>query len=343
MKKEKVFNEAINKVYSEANKLNSYNYPKILYKYRNFDEYTIEMIKDSYLYLAPVNKMDDQFDCSLNFDEQKFLDHSIEKIILSFLKGKQKEIKRNVGLKEKELIDPMFGVFNYDGTIKEKEFRNFLHNYQDDSIDSSKAEAFLTFIKEKQKEVVSNETFINECKKLVETLIFQRNKTGLCSLTETNMSQTMWQMYSNNYEGYCLEYNIEEYINEYITSEEIILPVFYQKKRNFDPVKIVCNSIFNFIVHQNNQDENRKEFLSVFFKILSTKNSEWSLQKEWRIIGTPNKKIKVPKISKIYLGKNVKEENKKMILSLADELQIEVYIQEDDYEHLTFKYKKIRG
>ena len=49
------------------------------------------------------------------------------------------------------------------------------------------------------------------------------------------------------------------------------------------------------------------------------------------------------KNQKIYLGKNIKPENKDLILSLADELDFEVYFQEDDYEDLTFRYVKIRG
>ena len=47
------------------------------------------------------------------------------------------------------------------------------------------------------------------------------------------------------------------------------------------------------------------------------------------------------KIKKINLGKNIKPENKDLILFLADELDFEVYIQEDDYENLTFRYVKI--
>ena len=55
-----------------------------------------------------------------------------------------------------------------------------------------------------------------------------------------------------------------------------------------------------------------------------------------------SKKVPMPKIKKIYLGKNIKPENKNLILFLADELDFEVYIQEDDYENLTFRYVKIR-
>ena len=85
------------------------------------------------------------------------------------------------------------------------------------------------------------------------------------------------------------------------------------------------------------------KFFEDYFKILSTKNAEWSFQKEWRIIGKPCTKLTIPKIKKIYLGKNIKSENKDFILSLANELDFEVYMQEDDYENLTFRYVKIRG
>ena len=53
------------------------------------------------------------------------------------------------------------------------------------------------------------------------------------------------------------------------------------------------------------------------------------------------KKVPIPKIKK-NLGKNIKPENKDLILFLADELDFEVYIQEDDYENLTFRYVKIK-
>ena len=51
----------------------------------------------------------------------------------------------------------------------------------------------------------------------------------------------------------------------------------------------------------------------------------------------------MPKIKKIYLGKNIKPKHKDLILTLANELDFEVYIQEEDYENLTFRYVKIRG
>ena len=39
-----------------------YEYPKILYKYRPFDKYTVEMFDNNYLYLSPADNLDDQFE-----------------------------------------------------------------------------------------------------------------------------------------------------------------------------------------------------------------------------------------------------------------------------------------
>ena len=163
----------------------------------------------------------------------------------------------------------------------------------------------------------------------------------MCSLTETNMSQIMWQIYSNKYEGLCVEYDIETYLRDYVSSDEIILPVVYKKRKDFNPIKMEVKLILDMAISPNDIIKIQREFLEDYFKILSTKNTEWSFQKEWRIIGKPNKKVTMPKIKKIYLGKNIKPENKYLILSLANELNFEVYIQDEDYENLTFRYIKI--
>lgn len=54
--------------------------PRYLYKYRKFDQYTIEMIENSYFYLSQADKLDDQFDCTFKIEE-----HFKSKVILDFL------------------------------------------------------------------------------------------------------------------------------------------------------------------------------------------------------------------------------------------------------------------
>ena len=40
-------------------------------------------------------------------------------------------------------------------------------------------------------------------------------------------------------------------------------------------------------------------------------------QKEWRLLGDANQKIKAPKINAIYIGKNASKENKEKLISFC--------------------------
>lgn len=342
MKNKKAFDNAIKKFNKEVEKLDASYFPKTLYKYMSFKDYTAEMIRDNYLYLSPAELMDDQFDCSLNFDADYYLNHTEDEIMPFFLEWLKNYAKQKADPKVKKHIDLMFTLYYHDGTIKKDKAKRFLLS-KVEGINPSKIDEFLELLNEKKDKLFSSNAFVNGCKKLLEALIKQKENTGLCSLTETNMSQIMWQMYSNKYEGLCVEYDIETYLRDYVSSDEIILPVVYKKRKNFNPIKMEVKLILDLAIYSNDKIKIQRELLEDYFKILSTKNTEWSLQKEWRIIGKPRKKVPMPKIKKIYLGKNIKSENKDLILFLADELDFEVYIQEDDYENLTFRYVKIRG
>lgn len=342
VKNKKSFENAIKKYNNEVEKIDVSCFPKTLYKYMSFKDYTIEMLRDNYLYLSPAELMDDQFDCSLNFDSNYYLNHSENEIMPFFLEWLKKYAKQKADSKVKKHIDSMFALYYHDGTIKEDRAKHFLLS-KVKGINPSKIDEFLKSLNKMRDELFSNNIFTNSCEKILEALIKQKENTGFCSLTETNMSQIMWQMYSNKYEGLCVEYDIETYLRNYVSDDEIILPVVYKKRKDFNPIKMEVRLILELAIYPNDKIRIQREFLEEYFKILSTKNTEWSLQKEWRIIGKPHTKVNMPKIKKIYLGKNIKQENKDLILSLANELDFEVYIQEDDYENLTFRYIKIRG
>ena len=342
VKNKKSFDNAIKKYNKEVEKLDASYFPKILYKYMNFKDYTAEMIRNNYLYLSPAELMDDQFDCSLNLDANYYLNHSENEIMPFFLEWLKKYAKQKADPKVKKHIDLMFTLYYNDGTIKEDKAKHFLLN-KVKGINPSKIDEFLKLLNEKKDELFSNNALTSGCEKILEALIKQKENTGLCSMTETNMSQIMWLMYSNKYEGICVEYDIETYIKEYMSNDEIILPVIYKKRKDFNPIKMEVKLILDLAINPSDKIKIQREFFEDYFKILSTKNTEWSLQKEWRIIGKPRTNVTMPKIKKIYLGKNIKSENKDLILSLANELDFEVYMQEDDYENLTFRYLKMRG
>ena len=43
-------------------------YPKFLYKYRPFDEFSFDMIEHGYLYLCPAENLDDPSECKATLE-----------------------------------------------------------------------------------------------------------------------------------------------------------------------------------------------------------------------------------------------------------------------------------
>ena len=61
-----------------------------------------------------------------------------------------------------------------------------------------------------------------------------------------------------------------------------------------------------------------------YMQMFLTKNTIWDYQKEWRLLGDANQKIKAPKINAIYIGKNASKENKEKLLTFCKERNIDV-------------------
>lgn len=51
-----------------------YQGPKFLYKYRPFDKFTYDMLENNYLYLCPVEKLDDKTECNAELDFNRLMD-----------------------------------------------------------------------------------------------------------------------------------------------------------------------------------------------------------------------------------------------------------------------------
>ena len=106
-------------------KLDTSYFPKILYKYMSFKDYTVEKIKDNYLYLSPIELMDDQFDCALNFDVDYYLNHSEDEIMAFFLEWLKNYVKQKADPKVKKYMDSMLTLYYHDGTIKKDKAKHF--------------------------------------------------------------------------------------------------------------------------------------------------------------------------------------------------------------------------
>ena len=120
-------------------------------------------------------------------------------------------------------------------------------------------------------------------------------------------NRLMWSHYADSHKGFCIEYDYNNLTEDEIAS--LPLPIVYAKERPLLPWKAALD----------NTPENISEATAQITLGLLTKDDEWKYENEWRILisskGSPE--FEMPKISCIYLGAAISDENKAKILEIA--------------------------
>lgn len=140
--------------------------------------------------------------------------------------------------------------------------------------------------------------------------------------TETNLNLPMWTHYADNHSGICLEYDITNLKSKKLKKN--LFPVFYTDKLPDKCISPYRNLAFTF-----------------YYNILIHKLSDWSYEKEWRLLFDASfwyedfdaipeefwcegKKLKFIQPSKIYLGCHISLENAAIIKEYARKANIPV-------------------
>lgn len=130
---------------------------------------------------------------------------------------------------------------------------------------------------------------------------------GICSFSETIDNHLMWAHYTNNYNGFVLEFagdGIDVKLNSENISRQTLTRVIYPER----PVKI--SQDYSFAYHY----------------LMTTKFKHWSYEREWRVVAelkSENREIEYypESIKAIYIGHKIPDENKgayKMLLELQE-------------------------
>lgn len=127
-------------------------------------------------------------------------------------------------------------------------------------------------------------------------------------------NRLMWSHYADSHKGFCVEYDFSEPDAEVLNT--LPLPVLYSKKRPLIPWEAALEKT----------PENMEKTWRWLMIGLLTKDSEWSYENEWRILinSTDFAEVKMPRISCVYLGASILEENRNKILDIARRKHIPV-------------------
>lgn len=300
------------------------NAPKKLYKYCKVNKNSISTIREQYWWISDIEHLDDQFEATIKYVKSPSLldkgnlEEEITEYVISELSKKQPEIKRLY----KTLKNDLTNCFSLE-KLKESSFGIIQNDKEKEMMDSIEA-------------LFQNETFIKLNEALIKMIIDLDKELGVCSLTETNKSQVMWQMYANNYNGIVIEYDMTS-INE--ETKFSLIPVIYANERKTDPIKLYLDLMMNSA--EKTKQQSMRFLFEWMLRVISTKNPEWELQKEWRVIGKPNSRFISAPISAIYLGKNLCKTNRNKVLRIARKNNIAVFEQTENYEKISIEYKQI--
>lgn len=289
-----------------------YKGPKLLYKYRPFDEYTFDMLENEYIFLCPAEKEDDETECLTTVDFDRLVDLTTNNL-------KRECVNQIIDLIRPYSTEESYGIIKNkilaitrkDGTVPANFMLDLSLELQEMAPPGVNIAPLVNWIVNIP-EMLEKSEISEQIKQLFMIACNARKETGICSLAESNNIDYMWDNYAADSTGYCIEYDLSDY-----KLAKNVLPVIYQDKRENNIIIQLVGSFIGQMITDFSNGQIQVDS-SHFIRLFLTKYKKWEYQKEWRFLGYANDKPKAPKIKTIYLGKNVTAKNEKKIREYAD-------------------------
>ena len=183
-----------------------YKGPKLLYKYRPFDEHTLDMFENGYIFLCPAEKEDDETECLTTVDFDRLVDLKTNNLkyecvnqIIDMIKPYSSEANYEV------TKNKILAITRRDGSVPSNfmlelslELQEMVPEYKD--IIAPLVNWIVSI-----PEMLDKPEISRQLQPLFMVAYNARKETGICSFAETNDIDYMWENYAANSTGYCVE------------------------------------------------------------------------------------------------------------------------------------------
>lgn len=333
-------NDHVNNTELQKKKLQSFGGK--LYKYCPLpNEFTIRNLEFDILHYSTPNTFNDPFDCFLGYDEIAF----IEEILLALVFDKRNKIPPSQydtfykAIIHSSLSNEEYNIINNFVNITNKKYNTQVSINEILSEDFYiRSKGVLNLLTEKD-ELISEDfsSFLfSQCKNNDLQLKVQEGINSLYGINcfcESYDNALMWSHYANKHSGICIEYDLNKLSANHIFLTTLF-PVIYTTKRQCLPTGVSSDSNNKLIIN--------KPHLTTYqiIKSLITKSDIWNSEHEWRSINwlsnlDSNQNIRLPIISKVFLGVNISSDFKKQIIEICKHKNIsiaEMHLSRSEYK-----------
>ena len=275
----------------EAFGLRAANAPRSLYRYRKFNEHTVQELREGYFWISPPDDFNDPFDSALLIQHDLILAEMAKKSVGQFLD--RPEIATLLAPEEKTSIHALDNPLPY----------------------------LFEIVQRGTGHIVSWDKFMEQANvNLAPMWQAQSNRIAnylkICCFCENYTSTVMWGYYAEGHSGICIEYNTQELLSD-DDIRPYLHPVIYAAKRfdstgDYSPRKTAFGKFAALLPACH-------------------KSPDWSYEEEWRLvipIGPRDRKYRYPRFKpkRLLVGAKMTDEKRREIEAIADDLSLPVSI-----------------
>lgn len=263
--------------------------PKILYKYRSVNDNSIRNLSDDTIWLSDPKNFNDPYDCSFHYDIELDPDNRESVLSMAQENGLIEQLTEEQVQSISESHHPMVKLLE-------------LSYPERPDFGRTCGEAIRSVMKDRAKNIVR------------ETSEGFKQMFKICCFSENPKSILMWSHYASYHTGFCIGYNFYELGNEDLRARSIY-PVIYSDEM-FDASNVFGkNKTINNILYLN--------------QITLMKSTEWSYEKEWRLVFgnmmlPKEMPYSMPKPKHVILGAKISSAHEDEIRQVCEAKNIDV-------------------
>lgn len=311
--------------------------PSRLFRYRNCSEMNFDAFNEDKLFAVISDSFNDPYDCLFRYDK--------ERLRYSIMMGMSKDVLyaiREFFRAGGDFPDMLTKLLDKELLSHAKES---IVNADEDTMEKKSEE--MESMKDSLNEIIDRQT--EEAVKTVKQLTF------IACFSEIINSVTMWSHYANSHKGFALEYDTKDFRLKCQFCENLkqcnkaavcnLYPVIYHNRR-YD-----ATDFLGWYIGRSMGLPFKDPDTFISSKVLLYKSSQWSYEKEWRLIVSKLNEFqdKSPvciyhlKPKAIYYGSRISSIHKKLLHLMAKEKGIkeyQMYIDNKSYNY-SVKYKRV--